>query len=195
MKLTGLMLGILVIACSCVPPGYQGTMDTARDIGRSLPSGMEGSGQPDEVFPACARLKTQPVKVRLLYEDYYGTMLTSDRSWLNTPGGSYRWGIANEKPLSMAYFAAYVKPAGKYARFRARIYIDKGIKDKLYFAFRAESRDGEVIKNLAIRPGETRTVDLDISGVKRLFIGTELRINHDTARKIVIGEPEFYTCK
>lgn len=192
MKLTGLMLGILVIACSCVPPGYQGTMDTARDIGRSLPSGMEDS---DEVFPACARLKTQPVKVRLLYEDYYGTMLTSDRSWLNTPGGGYRWGIANEKPLSMAYFAAYVKPAGKYARFRARIYIDKGIKDKLYFAFCAESRDGEVIKNLAIRPGETRTVDLDISGVKRLFIGTELRINHDTARKIVIGEPEFYTCK
>lgn len=65
----------------------------------------------------------------------------------------------------------------------------------MVFTFRAGSRDGEVLKNLTVRPGETRKVDIETGGAKKLFIFTELRVNHDAAEKIVVGEPEFYNCR
>jgi len=195
MKKMALALVILLLTCACVPPQYQGTITAANDARKYLPSGREVREEPEYQQPMCTRLNSLPVKKRQLYEDYYGTMLTTDKSWLRTPGGNYSWGIANTGRLSMAYFAAYVKSTGKYARFKTSIYIDRGIKADMVFTFRAGSRDGEVLKNLTIRPGETRKVDIETGGAKKLFIFTELRINHDTAEKIVIGEPEFYNCR
>ena len=195
MKKMALALVILLLTCACVSPQYQGTITAANDARKYLPSGREVREEPEYQQPMCTRLNSLPVKKRQLYEDYYGTMLTTDKSWLRTPGGNYSWGIANTGRLSMAYFAAYVKSTGKYARFKTSIYIDRGIKADMVFTFRAGSRDGEVLKNLTIRPGETRKVDIETGGAKKLFIFTELRINHDTAEKIVIGEPEFYNCR
>jgi hypothetical protein len=37
-------------------------------------------------------------------------------------------------------------------------------------------------------------VNFDTGGSKQIFVQSELRINHDTAKRIVIGEPEFYSC-
>jgi len=149
----------------------------------------------DDAQPACGQRSTLEVRKRQQYEDHYGTMLTSDRAWLRTPGGSYRWGISNSGRLEMAYFAAYLKPGGKWDRFRARVYVDGGVKADMIFTVRAERYDGEVLKTLTVPPGGTRTVDVEVPGVKRLFIGSELRINHSHAEKLVIGEPEFYRCR
>lgn len=190
MKKSGFTAIILLVLCACVPQRYQGTVDTVRDTGRAISSRVSDA---DEF--SCSRSNTLPVKSRQLYENYYGTILTSDTAWLRTPGGKYRWGIANSKPLSLAHFGAYVKPLGKYGRFRAKVYIDQSIKADMVFTFRAESYNGEVLRNLPISPGATKTVDIDIAGVKKLYIGADLRINHDRAEKIVIGEPEFYSCR
>jgi hypothetical protein len=195
MKKIALALVSLLLTCSCVPPQYQGTINAATDARKYLPPVREAREEPYDPQPMCTRLNSLPVKKRQLYEDYYGTMLTTDKSWLRTPGGNYNWGIANTGRLSMAYFAAYVKATGKYGRFKTSIYIDSGIKADMVFKFRAGSRDGEVLKSLTIRPGQTRKVDIETGGAKKLFIFSELRINHDTAEKIVIGEPEFYNCR
>jgi hypothetical protein len=196
MKRICLALTLPIILCACYAPTVHDAIGTAQDIGRVGASGNGSTWEDaDDTPPACTRRSTLPVKSRQMYEDYYGTMLTLDASSLRTPQRSYRWGITNPSPLSMAYFSAYVKPNGKYGRFRANIFIDGGIKANMVFTFRADAYDGVVLKNLTIRPGQTKLVDFEISGVKKLFIGSELRINHDTARKIVIGEPEFYTCR
>jgi len=195
MKKMALALLTLLVMCSCVPPQYQSTLNTANEARKYLPPAREVWQEPDDQQQMCTRLNSLPVKKRQLYEDYYGTILTSDKSWLRTPGGNYNWGIANAKRLSMAYFAAYVKATGKYARFKTSIYIDSGIKADMVFTIRANSRDGEVLKNLTIRPGQTRKIDIETGGAKKLFIFSELRINHDEAEKIVLGEPEFYNCR
>jgi hypothetical protein len=197
MKRISLALAPLLLLCACGTPTLRDSIGVANDIGRNMPSGNGSTWEDDadDVPPACSRRSTLPVKSRQMYDDYYGTMLTLDTSSLRTPRKSYRWGITNPTPLSMAYFAAYVKPGGKYGRFRTNIFIDGGIKANMVFTFRADIYNGVVLKSLTIRPGQTKMVDVDISGVKKLFIGTELRINHDTARRIVIGEPEFYTCR
>ena len=181
---------LALVLCACVPQQYSGPAGAVRDIGRAIPSSVTEESQ----F-SCTRQSTLSVKTRQLYQDYYGSILTTDSNWLRTPGRNYRWGIANSKPLSMAHFGVYVKPSGKYGRFKANVYIDGAIKADMVFTFRAESYNGTVLRNLVIEPGETKTVDIDIAGVKKLFIGADLRINHDMANKIIIGEPEFYNCR
>lgn len=190
MNKLGLAAVVALVLCACVPQRYTGPVGAVRDIGKAIPPSIV-----EERQFSCARQNTLTVKSRKLYQDNYGTILTTDTSWLRTPGRNYRWGIANSKPLSLAHFGAYVKPSGKYGRFTANVYIDDGIKADVVFTFRAESYNGSVLRNLVIQPGETKTVDIDISGVKKLFIGADLRINHDMAEKIIIGEPEFYNCK
>jgi len=148
-----------------------------------------------EAQPSCARVKVTAVKTRQLYEDYYGTMITGDRSSLKSPSRTFRWGITNSGPLEMAYFAAYVKPGGKYGRFRATVYIDDGIKAPMVFLFRRNDRNGEVLKSITVAPGKTEEVDFEIAGIKKTYIGSELRINHGNAVKLIIGEPEFYNCR
>jgi hypothetical protein len=150
---------------------------------------------PQEITPVCQKINSMPVKTRQQFEDYYGTMITSDTASLRTPGGDYRWGIKNVSPLSMAYFASYVKPAGKYRYFRTRIYIDGGVRAPMIFLVRNGDRNGEVLKSVTINPGQTKEIVVEIPGVKKMYIGSELRINHDKAEKIVLGEPEFYNCK
>jgi len=143
----------------------------------------------------CTKVKVTPVKTRQQYDDYYGTMITSDKSVLKGGDAAFRWGITNPKPLEMAYFGAYVKPNAKFTHFRATLYADSDIKADLPFMVRSGSYNGEVLKSETLAPGESKVVEVEIKGVKKLFIGTELRINHDKARRIIIGEPEFYSCK
>ena len=169
---------------SCAQTSHRGytTIDTV------------GASNDEEVF-SCNRATPVAVKSRHQYENYYGTMITSDRGALRGARQGFRWGITNPKPASMEYFAAYVKPNGKYKRFRTTLYADSGIKADLVFLFRSSIYNGEVLKSVTLSPGETKTVDFEIDGVRKLFIGTELRTNHDSARKIIIGEPEFYNCR
>lgn len=150
---------------------------------------------PQQAAPACQKISSTPVKSRQLFEDYYGTMVTSDTSSLRTPGGDYRWGIRNSSPLSMAYFACYVKPAGKYRYFTTRIYIDRAVRAPMIFFVRNNDRNGEVLKSVTVNPGQTVEITVEIAGVRKMYVGSELRINHDKAEKIVLGEPELYNCR
>jgi len=131
------------------------------------------------------------VKARAQYADYYGTMLTSDKKALIGGDKVYRWGITNEKPLEMAYFGAYLKPKGKFSHFKASLYADPGLKADLQFQIRAEKYNGAVLSSETLAPGETKEIDVEIAGVQQVYIGTELKISHDKARRIIIGEPTF----
>lgn len=175
-------LSLSSFACSQVP--HRGFTSIATD----------SAGSEEELFN-CNRSSSAAVKSRSQYDNYYGTMITSDRGTLRGARQGFRWGITNPKPASMEYFAAYVKPNAKYKRFRTTLYADSGIKADLVFLFRSASYNGEVLKSVTLSPGETKTVDFEIDGVRKLYIGTELRTNHDTAHKLIIGEPEFYNCR
>lgn len=133
----------------------------------------------------------QPVKAKAQYADYYGTMLTLNRKALDTGSRAFAWGITNEKPLEMAVFGAYLKPKGKFSRLKATLYADPDIKADLQFTIRAEKYNGVVISSETLSPGETKEILVDIPGMQQVYIGTELRINHDKARRIIIGEPVF----
>lgn len=127
------------------------------------------------------------------YEDYYGTIITADTDSLSTPDMSYKWGITNDKDLDMQYFTFYLKPNGNYKRFRASFFLNGSAKDSLVMNIRKNTGDGEVIKTLVLQPGKTlKDVDLDIGGINKLCIESNIKINHGTVKKIVVGEPVFY---
>lgn len=143
----------------------------------------------------CDRKDVVPVRTKTQYSDDYGTMMTSDAAALSTPAKNYRWGIKNSSTLSMAYFTFYVRPEGRYRYFKTTIYIDRGVKAPMTFFVRNNDRKGDVLKSVTVYPGQTVDVNVEIRGIKRLNIWSELRINHDKAEKIIFGEPEFYNCK
>ena len=154
--------------------------------------------QPAPQQPAftCEKRNVVPVRTKAQYSDDYGTMMTSDAAALATPAKNYRWGIKNSKtPLSMAYYTFYVRPEGRYRFFGTSIYIDRGIKAPLTFVFRNNDRNGEVLKSVTVYPGQTVDVDVEVTGLSRVLVRSELRINHDKAEKIIMGEPEFYNCR
>lgn len=127
------------------------------------------------------------------YEDYYGSIITTDSTKLSTPNTAYKWGITNDKPLDMQYFTFYLKPDGKYKTFRASFFLDSSAKDSLIMNIRKDKPDGAVIKTLELKPGETiENVDIDISGITKLCIESNVKINHGTIQKLVVGDPIFY---
>ncbi len=143
----------------------------------------------------CDKKDVVPVRTKTQYSDDYGTMMTSDAAALSTPAKNYRWGIKNSSTLSMAYFTFYVRPEGRYRYFKTTIYIDRGVKAPMTFFVRNNDRKGDVLKSVTVYPGQTVDVDVEIRGIRRLNIWSELRINHDKAEKIIFGEPEFYNCR
>ncbi len=175
-----LMCAVLSGLCAC---------QTLGPIGSPAPS-----APPPQAY-TCDRKDVVPVRARTQYSDDYGTMMTSDAAALSTPARNYRWGIKNSKTLSLAYFTFYLRPEGRYRYFRTSIYIDRGVKAPMTFLVRNNDRKGDVLKSVTVYPGQTVDVDVEIGGVRRLNVRSELRINHDKAEKIIIGEPEFYNCR
>lgn len=132
-----------------------------------------------------------PVNDNKEYEDYYGTIITTDTQKLTTPTTAYKWGICNNKVLELAYFQCFLKPNGNYKHFTAAIYLDDQVKQDLVMEFRKDTDKGEVIKSLSLKPGETVDVDLDISGIKKVCIISNIQMGHDKVTKLIIGEPAF----
>jgi len=162
-------------------------------IGPARPS-VQQAPPPAPVY-TCEKKNSVPVRAKTQYSDDYGTMITSDAAALATPARNYRWGIKNAKTLEMAYFMFYARPEGRYGHFKTTIYIDGGVKAPMTFLVRNNDRKGDVLKSVTVYPGQTVDIDVEITGVKRLHVFSELRINHDKAQKIIFGEPEFYNCK
>ena len=141
--------------------------------------------------------KPEPPKVVAVqtgrqYQDYYGTAVTRSAALLKAPDKTYRWGITNLKVQEMAVFGGTMVTDAKHARhFRATLYADPGIKAPLEFAFREKDRNGAVLASCTLNPGQTLPVDIDLNGVTRLFFATELKIQHDKATRIILGEPTF----
>lgn len=133
------------------------------------------------------------IKESNYYEDYFGTIITTDSAKLATPGKAYQWGITNAKDIDMQYFTCYVKPNGKYQYFKTSFFMDESAKDKLTINIRKDTYNGEVIKSIDIKPGETvADINADIGGMNRICIESNVGINHGTIKKLVIGEPIFY---
>lgn len=130
------------------------------------------------------------------YENYFGTVLTADTGMLTASDATYQWGVTNSKDMSLQYFTFFLKPGGKYKYFRADFYLDSSAKADLVMNIRKETKDGMVLKSLTLKPGETlKDVITDITGVNKLCIESEIRINHGTVKKIVVGHPVFMNNK
>lgn len=137
--------------------------------------------------------KTQEIAVdsKSQYEDYTETIITKDSDKLSTPDAQYKWGITNGKTLEMCIFGAYLNPNAKFKKFKASIYMDENVKMPLVMEFRKDKYDGEVIKSITLKPGETTDVDIDISGIQKFCIISNITIGHDKIEKLVIGNPLF----
>lgn len=141
--------------------------------------------------PPAEAPRVEAVKARRQYRDYYGTALTTAPGLLATPQETFRWGITNPKPQEMAYFGGTLQAGGRFRVLKTRIYADPGIKAPLEFTFRKDDRNGEVLDVITVRPGQTVPVELALRGARAVFFATELKIQHDKAQRIVLGEPTF----
>ena len=71
--------------------------------------------------------------------------------------------------------------------------MDNSANDKLTINIRKNDRNGEVLKSITIKPGETlANIDIDTGGLDTIFIDSNIAINHGVIKKLVIGEPIFY---
>ncbi|NLV16695.1 MAG: copper amine oxidase N-terminal domain-containing protein [Syntrophomonadaceae bacterium] len=180
------------------------------DIGKDLIKIPDPAEEPNKQIPDVSKLPhfKDPDKISApdyevlyindtaYYKDYFGTVLTADTGMLTTPDDTYKWGVTNTKDMSLQYFTFFLKPDGKYEKFRASFFLDSSAKADLVMNIRKETKDGMVLKSLTLKPGETlKNVTVDISGVNMLCIESEMRINHGTVKKIVVGEPIFYNSK
>lgn len=125
------------------------------------------------------------------YKDYYGTVITKDSALLKGDDKTYKWGITNNQPQSMATVGCTLLPQGKYTKFAASAYIDAGVKMNLVLEIRKDTFDGTVLKSYTLLPGETTDIEADITGVSKLYITTSVKIGNDTVNKFIIGEPVF----
>lgn len=123
-------------------------------------------------------------------EFYDAVVLTTDSDKLTTPDKTYKWGIMNEKIVSMVQLGCYLKADSKYKRFTADLFLDENAVKDLVVEFRKTDKNGLVIKSITLKPGETANVDIDISGVDKLFIYTH-RTTYDKITKFIVGEPTF----
>lgn len=134
------------------------------------------------------KIEVVPVNNTTMYENYSKTILTKDAGKLTTTETTYKWGVANEKTLSSVYYGCYLKPESKYKRFTASVFIDGEVKHDMVMEFRKNDKKGEVIKSITLKPGETTDIDIDIGGVSKLFIYSEI---HGTITNLIVGEPAF----
>lgn len=125
------------------------------------------------------------------YKDYYGTVITQNAKLLTTSEKTYEWGITNEEPLELAYFGCYVSPMNKYKKFTASVYLDAGVQKDLLIEIRKNTYDGEVIKSYMLSPGKYTDIDIDISGIKKMYLIANIKSDHGKVNKMVIGEPMF----
>lgn len=178
-------------ALSAVQTVMSDTSSTAKN-GSSI---KQSQLQQEPMHLNCTIANQSPLRAYKNYTDYYGTILTTDRNLLKTPERSFDWGMANKEVLQMAYFAGYFKNGGKYRRFNAFLYADPNVRAPLTFELRAEKYDGIVLKSVRLEPGNVLEVDVDVTGVTKLYVGTELNIGHDKAQRLIVGNPRFYNCK
>ena len=188
------------------------TTDISKDPGKTPDSEKEPSKQipdvsklpplqvpdktPDPVAISAPDYEVLYINDTAYYENYYGTVLTADTGMLTTPDDTYKWGVTNTKDMNLQYFTFFLKPAGKYEKFRASFFLDSSAKADLVMNIRKETRDGMVLKSLTFKPGETlENITVGIGGVNKLCIESEMRINHGTVKKIVVGEPVFINSK
>lgn len=157
-----------------------------RTIAEALNIPVDWEGETSTVWLG-GRTQTVPVNSTSLYEDKSRTILTTDPEKLTSSTKVYGWGITNDKPLSSVYFRCIVKPGGKYSNFTADLFLASDVKKDLVLEFRKETVDGLVIRSVALKPGETVSIDLDISGVQNLFVHAQA----GTVSKVIIGEPTF----
>lgn len=92
----------------------------------------------------------------------------------------------------MQYFTFFLKPNGNYKYLQASFFLDKSASDNLTMNIRQENPDGTVIKSLVLKPGETlKDVTVDIGGINKICIESNIAINHGVIKKLIVGEPIF----
>ena len=53
------------------------------------------------------------------------------------------------------------------------------------------SKSTFLVNSILTITGETVNIEADITGVSKLYITTEVKTNHETVNKFIIGEPVF----
>lgn len=128
-----------------------------------------------------------PVNDISMYKDESRTILTTDTDKLTTSQTTYKWGVANSGPLNSVYYSCYLIPGGKYKRFTAALFLDDGASKSQTIDIRKNDKNGLALKSITLKPGDTVNVDIDISGVEKLYFFTQV----GRANKLIIGEPTF----
>jgi len=161
-----------------------------RSLAEALNTPVDWDGPTKTVWIGGKR-ETVPVKEVSQYQDYYGTIITTDVAKLSTPDKAYSWGIVNGTPLELAIYGCYLSPMQKYKTLQASVYLDSGVKQDLVFEVRKDKYDGPVLQSLTLKPGSTTQLNVDITGVDKVCLIADIKIGHDKVSQLVIGEPVF----
>lgn len=174
-----------------LPITYEGrTYLPVRSLSEALNIPIDYDSKNDTIWIG-EKKETVQIKTTNQYQDYYGTVITTDTAILKGGDKAYQWGITNNKPQSLATLGCYILPEGKYSKFAASAYLDPDVKMDLVLEIRKDSYDGAVIKSYTLSPGTTTNMEADITGVGKLCMIANVRSGHDTVNKFIIGEPVF----
>lgn len=172
------------------PIMYNGrTYLPVRFLGEALSIPIEWEDATKTIYIG-GKSESVPITNPDMYNGLMSTIFTKDAQLLSASGKTFKWGILNEKPVTYSAFSCSFYPESKYKYFKASIFLDDKTAKAQKIDFHKDTSGGEIIKSITVNPGETYELNLDITGVNKFFVGTEV-LGDKGISKLIIGEPLF----
>lgn len=121
-----------------------------------------------------------------MYTDIDCTAFTKDATLLTTPTATYKWGIINDPSLNHYSNSFSVKVSKKYSKFIASLYLSEKSKKAQTVSIRNNDKNGELLKLIDLKPGETTEISIDVAGIDLMYVTAR-----DPSDMIIVGEPKF----
>lgn len=172
------------------PIAYKGkTYLPVRTLADALGIPIEYDG-PTKTIWIGGILRTVAVNDNSFYEDYQNTIVTKDTALLATSESVYEWGITNEKIIKNgSNFHFYLKTGNKFNKLKTSLFLDNEVKKDLIVEFRKNDKKGEVIMGITLKLGETKDIEMDISGIEKISVYSFIETAHGQLSRLIIGEP------
>lgn len=130
------------------------------------------------------------------YEKMYTSQFSVDKAQLMVNGKQYEWGIVYTGTAGSYEYSGFIYPRGRYQKFCGVACMEDtdNSTDEVIIKIRENDYQGKVLKELTVKKGESIPFEIDIPGVKTLYIQNLVsdRVPKSTnPDKMIIGEPYF----
>lgn len=130
------------------------------------------------------------------YVKNYTSQFSSDKSQLLINGKQYSWGIVYTGTEGYYEYSGFIYPNGKYQRFGGVACMEDLDKstEEVIIKIRENNYEGRVLKEITIKKGESIPFEIDIAGIKTLYIQNLVtdRVPKNTKPdQMILAEPYF----